>query len=826
VDGGMVLNGEPVTLKVGLDTPRGVLEGPSAKASLALTSKHLNIDYQGQIQRQPVDGLDGVFKLDIASVGKLAAWLERPLAKGQPDPGPLSVHATFTGDGAKVALKEAVIKGKAVDARATGSYDGSGERARFDLTVETGMLDVDRYLPPADDDKKAARTTRKAKRENPLDALPDQPFDLGALRSTDGNIKIAIKGIKAAGFVLGATDFTAQLESGVLNADLSRLALYGGTVAGKLALDASGKQLTADGTMNIDKVKVDGLVEAASGEKSIVGIATGNAKVQSKGNSPRAMAQNLTGKLSFALGGVNVKNAPAGAISALEVDLDLPGLDKKPKFQGNVVYNKEKVDFAATVDPLEKLLSSDRFGADLKLSSKPVKASYLGSVQHQPIPGLAGKFDLDVPSVAVLARWLGQPLAKGQPDPGPLKVSAEMASDGDDMLLKEASIIGKAIKASASGSFKAEKPAPRFDANIVIHEANLNAYLPPEKKKKAKKAAKAPAGPPPWSREPIDFSGLSSANGKAVVSLAKVKYRNLVINSGKVTATMEKGVLTASIEQMKVADGTINAKTTVDASGKQAKISYQTSVEGVQARPLMKALMDNDRLSGKTTVAAQGSTSGRSEYDLVKGLNGKGSFKFVDGAIHGINIAATLRKAKSLGMDQSAGKTEKTDFAELGGTYVIKNGVVDNRDFKILAPVLRVNGAGLVPMPPQAVDYKVEAKLVATSKGQGGKDSLAGLPIPVHITGTWQKPAYKVDWDSVFKQIAADPARLSNMSGDLRNAAKGMGISLPGLDAGNLIKGLTGGGSGTGSGTSTGTDSAPKTAPKSPVDALKGLLKR
>ena len=492
-------------------------------------------------------------------------------------------------------------------------------------------------------------------------------------------------------------------------------------------------------------------------------MASGSLEAASKGKSPRALAQNVAGKLSFALGGVNVKNAPAGVVSEVKIDLDLPGLDKRPKLQGNVVYNKQKVALAATVDPLQKILTGDRFAVDLTVTSKPISAKYSGNVQHRPIPGLDGKFDLDVPSVAVLARWLGQPLAKGQRDPGPLKVLAEMTSDGDDVLLKNASIVGKAIKATASGSFRTEKPAPRFDVKVDVLEANLNAYLPPEKKKKSKKAKKVPTGPPPWSRELIDFSGLSSANGKAVVTLAKIKYRNLVVNKGRMTLTLEKGVMNAAIEALKVAGGTIDAKAMVDASGKQARLGYSASVKGVQARPVLKAFAGTDRLSGIADFAAEGQTAGRSEFELVKALNGKGSFKFVDGAIHGINIAGTLRKAKSLGMGGASDESKKTDFAELSGTYVIKNGVVDNRDFKMLAPILRVSGAGLVPMPPQALNYKVEAKLVATSKGQGGKDALAGLPIPVHITGTWQKPAYKVDWDSVFKAIAADPQRLVHL---------------------------------------------------------------
>ena len=39
-------------------------------------------------------------------------------------------------------------------------------------------------------------------------ALSDQPFDLGALRKTDADIKISVAGVKAMGYELGRVAFT------------------------------------------------------------------------------------------------------------------------------------------------------------------------------------------------------------------------------------------------------------------------------------------------------------------------------------------------------------------------------------------------------------------------------------------------------------------------------------------------------------------------------------------------------------------------------------------------------------------------------------------
>jgi len=267
-----------------------------------------------------------------------------------------------------------------------------------------------------------------------------------------------------------------------------------------------------------------------------------------------------------------------------------------------------------------------------------------------------------------------------------------------------------------------------------------------------------------------------------------------------ITVTMLNGVLNAAIDKLGLAGGTIDAKLTVDASQPKAALAYQATVANLQALPLLTSFADTDRLSGTIHFNANGQALGANQKQIVETLNGGGGFKILDGAIHGIDIAETIRSMGSLGMGEE-GSPQKTDFAEISGTFTIVNGLLENRDFQMLAPLLRVTGAGLVPMPPQTVDYKAELKLVASTEGQGGDAALAGLPIPVAITGPWADPSYGVDWGSVLAAAMLDPARLAAMPADMLDAAKGFGIDLPlpdlggGEGIGGLLDAVIGGGS-------------------------------
>ncbi|MGF1639361.1 MAG: AsmA family protein, partial [Rhodospirillales bacterium] len=139
---------EPVTVSVALDSPAALRAGRLAGLTAAVDAKRIGARFDGKVQQRPLPGLDGTFDLDVPSVGRLAAWLGAPLDRRVGDPGPLKVRAVFAAEGEAVALREATVDGKGLSARAHGSFDGSGDVTRITAVIESGVLDIDRYLPP------------------------------------------------------------------------------------------------------------------------------------------------------------------------------------------------------------------------------------------------------------------------------------------------------------------------------------------------------------------------------------------------------------------------------------------------------------------------------------------------------------------------------------------------------------------------------------------------------------------------------------------------------------------------------------------------------
>jgi AsmA protein len=423
--GGLTLNEKTVDIDLGIESTQALMTGQPTRLAAAITSELITLQSDLGFAQSPQPAVDGNATMDVGSVGALLAWLGQPLPEEQPDPGPVKLTATFKTEDTKVVLQEAVVEGDALDLKASGSFESVGGVNKVALTLESGVLDIDRYLPPSAEAREERQRTEGARRANPLEAISDEPIDLTALKQTEADITIVLAGLKVTGYEVGKLAFATRLVGGKLQADLTELALYGGGMTGTLSLDGSGEALGLDADFKLDTVDLGALATVAGEDEApVTGVASGRLTASAYGASPRALAEDLKGSLVFKLGKVDVKDAAAGVISGVDLAVDLPGLDQSPSVKGEVVYNKRKVALDVGLDPLGKVLAGETFALKATVDSELLKLSYDGSVQQQPLPGLAGSFGVDVPSVGRLAAWLGQPLPADQPDPGPLKVDA------------------------------------------------------------------------------------------------------------------------------------------------------------------------------------------------------------------------------------------------------------------------------------------------------------------------------------------------------------------------------------------------------------------
>ena len=64
-----------------------------------------------------------------------------------------------------------------------------------------------------------------------------------------------------------------------------------------------------------------------------------------------------------------------------------------------------------------------------------------------------------------------------------------------------------------------------------------------------------------------------------------------------------------------------------------------------------------------------------------------------------------------------------------------------------------------VQLPKRRVDYRIEPKIVASTKGQGAAAGAGGISVSVIVSGPWHNISYKPDLAGAIGGLAKDPTK-------------------------------------------------------------------
>lgn len=525
----------------------------------------------------------------------------------------------------------------------------------------------------------------------------------------------------------------------------------------------------------------------------------------------------INGTVSY----MDKKSGTAQKIEALNLDISLASLDSPFDATGSVVWNGEKIDLAVTVGALRAIMDNKSTFAKTAISSTKLAVKFEGDINSVTPLSLSGSTDLDVPSVRALAAWAGAPLDVPGDGFGPLKISGNVAVEGDRYSFNQASLSFDKINGTGDFNVNLGGKKPVIKGKLALAELDVNPYLPPEDPaaKAAAPAGAKSAGPGKWDDTPIDLSGLKTVNADFDLSVEKILIKKIKIGKSVIIAALKDGLLNLNLKELALYSGKANGVVTVDARGAVPKITEKFALSGIQLQPLMTDAADFDKLEGTGLIEMSVNTTGRSQKEMVSALAGNGRILFTDGAINGINLAAMARNVASAFLNDDAKTPQKTDFAELSGTYTIQKGIVTNKDLKMLNPFIRLDGKGKVSLPPRTINYRLNPKIVTSAEGQGGA-AAGGLVVPVDISGPWHDLSYQPDLTGVVTGL------VSGGGGAITDTVKGLSKAGEGGVEG-LVKGLGGvlGGSKSTTTDTTGTTAAPEPATEDPVEKLGNTLK-
>lgn len=435
---------------------------------------------------------------------------------------------------------------------------------------------------------------------------------------------------------------------------------------------------------------------------------------------------------------------------------------------GNIVASLALLDLAG--NPQSFKSSALTLELDMKQPEQAFKIM-LGS----PVTGNIEQQQLNLSNLTLAVNVTGDKLPKKSVSS---EMKGDMQIDGGRQSI-QANLVGGLLQSQIKAKVAVngfQDPAIRFDIDVDQFDADL--YLP-------KEAASAANKPAP-AEQPLDLAALKKLNLEGGLRIGALKITNVKLSQVRIDVKAHNGLLTISPLSTNLYQGSMNGSLKVNAQT-TPHIAINQNLSGINIAPLLKDAANFDTLEGKGNVALNLAAQGNTVNALKKALNGSMSLNLADGAIKGINIAKTLRDAQGMlsmkaatTQTQSVNKGEKTDFSELKASFKVNNGVAHNDDLLIKSPLLRLSGNGDINIGNNSINYLANATLAKTLKGQGGKDIVGGITVPVRLSGPFDDMKYTLDFgamvsDVVKQKIEAKKERIkTKLQDQLQDKLKGL----------------------------------------------------
>ena len=445
----------------------------------------------------------------------------------------------------------------------------------------------------------------------------------------------------------------------------------------------------------------------------------------------------------------------------------IKGLKSVLNLQG-VAFNGKTVPLELSADVQADLANQQVSLQNLLVKLANLNASGAVTVNNFAKPAFSG--DLEVASFALnnLLEALGQ-AAVETTDPEVLKAisfKTQLAGPANTLVLK-------ALQLQLDDTrFNGQVALNLTDGSVALNlqgdSIDADRYTPPKAAGESGESASGSADTGAasgsgerYSKEPvIPVEPLLGLNVDAKIGLDKLLVSGLTINNLLLDASAHNGLVKASKIHADLYGGTIRNSLTLDVRKSPVQMNTKKNISNIQIGDLLVDLAQVDQLTGTFSSKSDVNTRGRSVYDIVNTMTGTASVNMKDGEVKGIGIAQTIcqgfNTASSLGINTQQ-VDQSTPFANMGGTFKIKNGVVDNRDLKAALDAITLKGAGEVNLPAANLDYRlgliIEENLFKQTCSIN--NSLQGVEWPVDCKGSFDdEPAQLCKPDlSVIKDV-------------------------------------------------------------------------
>lgn len=371
-----------------------------------------------------------------------------------------------------------------------------------------------------------------------------------------------------------------------------------------------------------------------------------------------------------------------------------------------------------------------------------------------------------------------------------VSLSGDVNGTTETFTLANADIVFDKIRGKGDVKLTLGGQKPFINATLALEGLDLRPYM-------ASYSAQKPTGQiQPWTDSPLNVEPLKAVNADLVFTTPNIVLDRLSLQQANLTATLRDGLFKANMPALSLYGGKGTVDISFDASKTRPTFDMTASLDDIQGNSFLTAIAGFTNATGIAETKLTLSSTGLSQAEIMKGLNGEGLFALASGEIKGIDTAEFLtgldQAFKSRALPSGIGATKTTAFNEIKGLFSIENGVVTINDFGLSAVGVAAAGGGTIDLGQQNIDFRFRPRLTGSNAS-----NLANFGIPLQFSGGFgtAKPALDTQF---LTKIVAERAKAEAVS-RVKDQVKG--------PVGDILGGLLGGDSQSSITQSTGTQS-------------------
>jgi AsmA protein len=458
-------------------------------------------------------------------------------------------------------------------------------------------------------------------------------------------------------------------------------------------------------------------------------------------------------------------------ISNVEMALAWPSISRSFAATGRFAWHDEPIDATVSMTDFAAALQGERSGLKLRLAGAPLKLAFDGYISHRPTLKMEGTLAAYALSFRDTLRWAGQHTPPG-------------GGFGRFALKAQTNVVGGTISFSGVNielDGNAGEGVLTFDGRqslqgtLAAEGLDLTPYV--------SAVRLLAAGERGWDSNPIALDGLDGVQLDLRLSAARVNVGNVKLGRSAVVANLRDGNLAVAVGESQAFGGVVRGTFGLAKSSAGTDFKAQLQFTDVDLEQCLGEMFGIRRLEGKGNLGFAIDSSGRSVYDLTKGLNGTASLTSRKGAIAGFNVEQLLKRIERRPLSGGGEfRTGKTPYETLVLNLRIIQGMANVEDVRMEGPNVGLALAGSASIPERDLDLRGTASLLATSTSG---TAAPAFELPFMVQGPWDDPIILPDPQSRIQRSGAaqpllDALRNRNLRDPVRSAIERLTGAAPG----------------------------------------------